>query len=328
MYQCILYNPEIPRVRERMESFLEQFDLSYEPLDTLYVVIDANENWLATGGRSGNVLKGFAVLDEYRSDGLFDMILSSLLTDSYGEEIRTLFVFTKKEYSVIFRSFGFVELGHTDISALLMRSDIGVDGILDSLSIDVEPGERVGAIVMNANPFTKGHKYLIETASRQVDKLIVFVVQNDASAFSFADRFELVKQGTKEFENLLVVPSTDLIVSKATFPSYFLKEKELISAEHARIDAKVFKRFFVPKFNIRTRFLGTEPLDASTAIYNRLLQEELPPECEVVILDRLKSGERVVSASAVRALLKEDRLDEIRDIVPPTTYEYLLRRRG
>lgn len=323
MYTCVRMNVENRSVRDRLIKFLADFELSYEPLDSLYVVIDSNDKWYATGGRSGNVLKGFAVLDEYRSEGFFDMILSSLVTESYKYGLESLYVFTKREYSLIFKSFGFVELSHTTGSSLLMRSDLGVDKMLDELCIEIEPETRVGAIVMNANPFTNGHRYLVEVASSKVDRLIVFVVQNDASVFSFKDRFEMVSRGCAEFNNVQVVPSTDLIISQATFPSYFIKEKELISSEHAKIDAGVFKRFFVPKFNIGVRFLGSEPIDRSTAIYNEVLTNTLPPECEVEVVERLKSNDTVISASVVRKLLKEGRIEEITKYVPKTTYDYL-----
>lgn len=323
MYTCVRMNIENKSVRDRLIKFLNDFDLSYEPLDSLYVVLDSNDKWYATGGRSENVLKGFAVLDDYRSEGFFDMILSSLVTESYKYGLDSLYVFTKREYSMIFKSFGFIELARTTLSSLLMRSDKGVETILDELKIETNPCDRVGAIVMNANPFTNGHRYLVEVASSKVDKLLVFVVQSDASIFSFRDRFEMVKRGCSEFTNVQVIPSTDLIISQATFPSYFIKEKELISSEHAKIDAGVFKKYFVPRFNIGIRFLGSEPIDVSTAIYNEVLGSTLPPECEVQIVERLRKSDMVISASTVRKLLKEGKMEQIRSFVPVTTYEYL-----
>ncbi len=323
MYTCVRLNAESKSVKDRLIKYLADFELSYEPLDSLYVVLDSNDKWYATGGRSGNVLKGFAVLDDYRSEGFFDLILSSLVTESYKYGLDSLYVFTKREYSMIFKSFGFDELAHTKVSSLLMRSDYGVDKMLDELCIETVSDERVGAIVMNANPFTNGHRYLVEVAFSKVNKLLVFVVQNDASTFSFKDRFEMVKRGCTDFKNVQVIPSTDLIISQATFPSYFIKEKELISSEHAKIDAGVFKRFFVPRFNIGVRFLGSEPIDVSTAIYNEVLTNTLPPECEVEVVERLKSSDTVISASIVRRLLKEGRIEEITSYVPKTTYEYL-----
>lgn len=80
-----------------------------------------------------------------------------------------------------------------------------------------------GAIVMNCNPFTKGHRYLIEYASAKVEKLILFVVQENKSLFSFAERYEMVKEGVSDLENVMVVPSGNYILSQTTFPQYFGK---------------------------------------------------------------------------------------------------------
>ncbi|MBQ9442198.1 MAG: [Selenomonadaceae bacterium] len=77
---------------------------------------------------------------------------------------------------------------------------------------------------MNCNPFTLGHEYLIEYASKKVKKLYIFVVEEDKSEFKFADRFELVKRGVKKFSNVEVLPSGKFIISQQTFSGYFNKE--------------------------------------------------------------------------------------------------------
>ena len=40
---------------------------------------------------------------------------------------------------------------------------------------------KVGCIVMNANPFTLGHEYLVQYAASRVHKLFVMVVSEDKS---------------------------------------------------------------------------------------------------------------------------------------------------
>lgn len=54
---------------------------------------------------------------------------------------------------------------------------------------------KSGAIVMNCNPFTKGHRYLIEQALKTVEYLYIFVVEEDKSYFKFQDRLKMVKGG-------------------------------------------------------------------------------------------------------------------------------------
>ena len=82
--------------------------------------------------------------------------------------------------------------------------------------------KKVGAIVMNCNPFTNGHKYLIETARNKVDVLLIFVLEEDKSYFSYKDRMTMVKLGTADMGNVYVVPSGKFMISALTFPEYFV----------------------------------------------------------------------------------------------------------
>jgi [citrate (pro-3S)-lyase] ligase len=182
-----------------------------------------------------------------------------------------------------------------------------------------------GAIVMNCNPFTLGHQYLIETASKQVDRLIIFAVEEDASTFPFKDRFELMIQGTKHLDNVLVLPSSFYIISQATFPNYFLRDKEHAFTTYARLDLSIFGYWF-SQLNIKIRFVGEEPLDPMTDMYNQTMMEVLPKYgMQLKIIPRKENDSGVISASKVRALLKEDRWEEVAKFVPKTTYDYLLR---
>lgn len=322
MNYCFPVNLSHPMIFEKTEEFLSSNGLQYEPLDVLYVVANESYEWIACAGRSKNVLKCFAVDPAARNSNAFDELISALIKDAYQKNIEELFVFTKNDYLAMFESFGFTRLASTESSGLLFRSDRSVESILEQLAIPEKPG-RIGSIVMNANPFTNGHRYLIETAASKVDHLIVFVVENDASYFNTADRYALVKSQTRDLDHVTVVLSTEFIISKATFPSYFLKETALVNREHARIDALIFKRYFVPLFHIGVRFLGEEPLDPSTAIYNEELSLILPPECSVDIIPRLCRDDEVVSASDVRRHFQQGDLESIRAIVPEGTFQFL-----
>ena len=90
-------------------------------------------------------------------------------------------------------------------------------------SINFVDGEKIGCIVMNCNPFTNGHHYLIQESSKLVTKLIVFVVEENKSIFSFDDRIKLVREGVHNIENVTVLPSGQFMISSVTFPGYFNK---------------------------------------------------------------------------------------------------------
>ncbi len=185
--------------------------------------------------------------------------------------------------------------------------------------------EKVGAIVVNCNPFTKGHRFLIEEAIKKVDALIIFVLEENRSYFSFEDRYEMVKMGTADLENVYVIPSGKFIISAITFPEYFLKEQYTDLKINAAGDVKIFGKDIAPSFNIITRFVGTEPTDKVTNQYNEELKKVLPGYgIELCEITRLKTGDRYVTATEVRKNIDSGNYGSLYDLLPETTINYLV----
>lgn len=190
-------------------------------------------------------------------------------------------------------------------------------------------GRNIGAIVMNCNPFTLGHQYLIEYASKQVDVLIIFVVEENKSYFQFEDRIRLVRQGTKHLENVYVIPSGRMIISTVTFPGYFLKDTPEAVGLDTSLDVSIFGEYIAKAFHITTRFVGEEPFDIVTRNYNESMKRILPSYgIKLVIIPRKEMGDTAISASRVRKLLEEKNFAEIKELVPETTYAYLCDKYG
>ncbi len=186
-----------------------------------------------------------------------------------------------------------------------------------------------GSAVMNCNPFTLGHRFLIESAAKQVDYLIIFVVEENKSQFKFEDRIELVRKGTDDLSNVFVVPSGNLMISAVTFPGYFMKDNPSHTNIDSSKDVEIFGRYIAPALGIKKRFVGEEPTDVVTRRYNETMKNILPRfGIELTIVPRKKVGngdcDNVISASTVRKLLAEGRYDEIKRYVPQTTYQYLV----
>jgi len=192
---------------------------------------------------------------------------------------------------------------------------------IDLLPKDIQ---SFGAIVMNCNPFTLGHRYLIETAAKEVPHLIVFVVQEDKSVFKFADRFELVKKGVSDLSDVTVVPGGEFIISTMTFPEYFLKDqiKEVnFSPAH---DVEIFGKYIAPVLNITVRFAGTEPIDKITAEYNKCMREILPLYgVKLKEIERKTVDGEIVSASIVRKMFMASQWELLAQLVPKFTLEFL-----
>lgn len=186
-----------------------------------------------------------------------------------------------------------------------------------------------GSIVMNCNPFTLGHRYLIEYAASQVENLYIFVVEENRSYFTFEDRLDLVRKGTADLKNVTVLPSGNFIISATTFPGYFYKDNLKEAKIDCSNDLSVFAQYIAPALNIRIRFAGEEPLDPVTNQYNEGMKEILPQygmEFRAIPRKMDDAGVGVISASRVRKCLEAGKLEEIKQIVPKTTYDYLVER--
>ncbi len=292
----------VPLFRKKVESFLKTNELRLEKVNLYMAIQDADENILAGGGLDGDTIKCIAVSEKARSGGLAVPLISRLISVAAQQGHTNVKVFTKPENTAIFESLGFTVLGRAP-KAVLMENGRGLAAYLSGFP--VKPGMTDGVIIMNANPFTIGHKYLIEKAAGQVDHLFVIVVKEDVSRFPYADRLAMTKAACADFSNVTVCEGSDYQISAATFPTYFLKELSDASETQMRLDLDIFARHIAPALGATVRFVGSEPQDALTARYNAIMKEVLPAAgVQVVELPRLcyseLGEESPVSASVVR----------------------------
>lgn len=178
-----------------------------------------------------------------------------------------------------------------------------------------------GVVVMNCNPFTLGHRYLIEQAAKQVERLFVMVVREDCSLFAYAERKAMVEQGVAHLENVTVIDGSEYVISQATFPTYFLKRLDDAADTQMLLDLDLFRRHIAPALGATVRFVGTEPTDQLTRRYNELMHEVLTDVREI---SRLEKEGNAVSASRVRKAMEQGDMSTIRQLVPPTTLPYII----
>lgn len=217
-----------------------------------------------------------------------------------------------------------IDVPKGNASITLKKADGGLRKYIAELEKKADGTTNNGAIVMNCNPFTKGHRYLIEAASAQVERLFVFVVEEDESFFSFQDRFEMVKRGCADLENVTVIPSGRYVLSAVTLPGYFEKDDLQDTILDASTDLGLFAYQIAPVLNIKMRFVGTEPTDRFTAQYNLEMKRILPEAgVELVEIERAKERGQVISASTVRKALREQRWADVEAMMPKSTWEYL-----
>lgn len=305
------------------QAFLEKAGLEADEQVQKTVLIWDDGELIATGSRQDNLLKCIAVDDARQGEGLTGTLLTQLRQDAFGCGYSHLFLYTKPKNKFMFSSLFFYPIAQTKDVLLMENKQGGIRSFLDGLEPAATEG-TIGAAVMNCNPFTKGHRYLIETAAKECDHLYVFVLSEDKSFFSAKDRMEMVKLGTKDIPNVTVLPTGPYLISSATFPTYFLKGKGSKEQIHCLLDIEIFCKYYAPKFGITRRYVGTEPLCNTTSQYNEALKVFLPEKgIELREIRRLEQDSVPVSASRVRELLQTGDERALQQLLPATTYEYL-----
>ena len=310
-------------------------------LDYTCGMYDDDMNIIATGSCFGNTLRCMAVSSAHQGEGLMNDIVSHLISYQYTRGNLHLFLYTKCNSAKFFGDLGFHEIvrvedrivfmenrrtGFSDYLAGLQRE---THKALAAKTTPTPAGPRTAALVMNANPFTNGHLYLVEKASAENDLVHLFMVSEDASLVPFAVRERLIREGTAHLPNLIYHASGPYVISSATFPSYFQKDETAVIESHAYLDLQVFAKI-ASALGITVRYVGEEPTSLVTGIYNKIMQEELPKagvSCVVVPrieapADAAYAGGKAISASTVRQLLKEGRFEALRPLVPESTLRY------
>ena len=331
-----------PFFRQRVEHFLGENGLRMEELDVYCVIENEAGRILAGAGIRKDIIKCIAVAQEARSEGLVAPLVSYLISLAASRGIPELKLYTKPENKAIFESLGFHVLASAP-QAILMENGRGLERYCDYLRSQKGKG-RCGVVVMNANPFTLGHLYLLQQAAAQVDTLFVIPVREEGQRFSYSERISMIRKAEENYflcgspknqfssaeantsssknqfssaGKIVILEGSEYQISAATFPTYFLKDLSEAAETHIRLDLDLFQRHIAPALKAEVRFVGTEPDDVLTNHYNTIMKELLP---HVVEIPRLKS----ISASAVRAALDRGCFREASALCPESTWPYLL----
>lgn len=346
-------NPTTPRQRQRIEAFLKRNGLRFDDIHYYAAITDDDGEMIAGGGLKGNVIKCVAVDDAHKGEAIANTLISHLIAHANEEGHSNVMLFTKPKNRQLFESLSFRLLAEAP-EAVLMETGIGgINNTVEALKKIKEEGEVCkennqeckkeektnlnittpqplttttplrGVVVMNCNPFTLGHRYLIEQAAKQVERLFVMVVREDCSLFAYAERKAMVEQGVTHLKNVTVIDGSEYAISQATFPTYFLKRLDDAADTQMLLDLDLFRRHIAPALGTTVRFIGTEPTDRLTRRYNQLMHEVLADVREIV---RLEKEGNAVSASRVRKAMEQGDMSTIRQLVPPTTLPYIIAR--
>ena len=306
--------------KETVAAFLKKFNFKYENVDYA-IYLEVEKEVIATVSTRHNIITFFAISEEFQAENIAGYLLSYMINHLASKGIDHLFIYTTPMYFKYFESMSFRTILLTDVVAVLESNNYDIKKELHKLKVKYSLNEeKYNAVCLNANPFTKGHLYLIESILKEGLPLIVFVLEEDKSFFSYEDRFKMVKFGLEKIKNVTVVPSTYYLISNLTFPTYFLKDDiDKVSVE-GKVDALIFKNYFMKIFNIQKRYVGEET-DPTTKRYNEMLKKILNDD--LIIIPRKKVFDEIISASLVRKKYQEDDFKSLSSLVPKKVVSYL-----
>ena len=305
-------------------------------LDYTCGMYDEEMNIIATGSCFGNTLRCMAVSNAHQGEGLMNQIVTHLISIQFERGNTHLFLYTKCNSAKFFGDLGFYEIARIDGQIVFMENrKTGFTSYLEKLKKETEQSEvfrqfscndsaktKIAALVMNANPFTLGHQYLVEKAASENDILHLFIVSEDQSLVPFSVRKTLVLEGTAHLKNIIYHESGPYIISNATFPSYFQKDADAVMESHANLDLTIFVRI-AQTLGINYRYVGEEPNSQVTGIYNEIMAKKLPEnQIACKIIPRKEANGSVISASTVRTALKSGKMELLKTLVPETTLRY------
>ena len=322
-YTLSQVSPTDKRTLAQIDALLEQEGIRRDGnLDYICAMFDENYNVIGTGSCFGNTLRCFAVSSAHQGEGLLNQIITHLIEIQCARGNLHLFLYTKVQSAKFFGDLGFYEIARVEDTLVFMENRRnGFPSYLSRLEKTARPGVS-GAIVMNANPFTLGHQYLVETAAVRCDTLHLFLLSEDASLVPFGVRKQLVQAGTAHLKNVVLHDSGPYIISNATFPSYFLKDDAAVIQGHAKLDLTIFVRI-ARALGVTVRFVGEEPTSQVTGLYNEIMAAQLPENgIDCVILPRKEALGKAISASTVRAALQAGDWQTLSQLVPQTTLDY------
>lgn len=328
-------HPTIPRQRRQIEMFLQTNGLRYDDVDYFAAIVDeSSDEMIAGGGLKGSVIKCVAVAEGYKGEAVANVIVSHLIAKANAEGCQCVKLYTKPDNRQLFESLSFRLIAESP-NAILMETGVGgIEKYSEELRVKSEELKNdesvvsnarkpIGAIVMNANPFTLGHRFLVEQSSELVERLYVVVVREDCSMFSYNERKAMVSQGVRDIGNVVVVDGSDYAVSAATFPTYFLKQLSDATDTQIILDLDLYRRRIAPALGATIRFFGSEPTDPLTRRYNELMHQQLGEE-HVHEIQRKQQEGSAISASRVRKAMMEGCLWDAIQLVPPTTIPYII----
>lgn len=319
------------RELEKLKIFLKRMGLEYDDgIEYSICILNDEYEIIGTGSVDQNVIKCVAIDPDYQGQGHSAAILTSLIQYEYEKSRTHIFIYTKPKNFPMFADMGFHTILQTSDILFMENQAHGFDRFLEELKMEtpkeaLERDCKAGSIVANCNPFTYGHRYLVEYALQRCEYVHLFILSDNRSVFSAHDRYEMVKLGVRDLNRVILHRTSDYIISAATFPTYFFKDQMQGQEANCMLDLEIFGSRIAPELGITCRFIGTEPFCRVTDSYNAAMKRSLPfYGIEVEEIERKTNGKMAYSASEVRSCLTKGDYRRVKSLLPEAIYKYVI----
>ena len=317
------------RTLNRLKDFLASCGLDYDESILFSAVLMEDDEIIATGSLDGATIKCVAVSETHQGEDLTAQIMTVLLQEAAKNGFHHLMLYTKPRNQHLFAAFGFHPVIRTADCLLMENRRGGLNAFLSGLKMPDNDDQPVGCIVAHCNPFTSGHRYLIETAAAECAWVHLFILSEDRGMFSPEERLRMAEDGCRDLKNVLVHPTGPYMVSSSTFPTYFIKDKHRTQDIHCEADIRLFGEKIASALHITRRYVGSEPCCAVTAHYNARMKEMLPHyNIRLIEIERKASGGSAISASRVRSLIRDGRFEELSPMLPECSMKMIHAKEG
>lgn len=312
------------RMLNKLRAFLNACGLEYDESIQFTALLMEDDSIAATASLDGGTIKCVAVSPDHQGEDLTAQLLTVLLQEAAQQGIGHLMLYTKPRNQHLFSGLGFHPVMRTADVLLMENRRNGLHAFLAGLTKPADDRQPIGCIVANCNPFTLGHRYLIEQAAAECAWVHLFILSENKGMFQPDTRLQMAKEGCQDLPNVLIHPTGPYMVSSATFPSYFLKDKDAAARIHCELDIRLFGEEIAPALGVTRRYVGSEPFCPVTAQYNTRMRQLLPGYgVELIELERKNAGGIAVSASRVRALIQDGATEELTSLLPPSTLKLI-----
>lgn len=311
--------------RRKVEAFLAERGLRLDKVDYYEGIFAQGEDEiLAAGGLLNDAIRCIAVKEDMGEEHFANSLVSHLMVIVQRRGYPTVKVFTRPQSKSVFESMAFVTIAETESVLFMENSVVPLRNYVHKLEHQRRQGTS-GVIVMNCNPFTLGHRYLVEQAARQVDNLFIIPLVENGCGFTYEERREMMRLGTADLKNVKVCDGSAYAISRATFPTYFLKQLDRAAVHQMELDLQIFCHYIAPALKATVRFVGTEPIDPLTQHYNEMMQQTLPQHgVEVRMIERRCKDGQPLSASRARACIEANKMHAAMEMLPATSQPFVL----